>query len=136
MNLLIDTKWAVTPLASGEAQVPPATDKEPEKIAVVKLLTAARLPARQGQMVHARVDDFVDEGAVTLFEAGGHLEKEGVVVETALTQPKPDGSLTLVVHNVSLSPVCLSEGETLGALQPVTVLPDADSTLTPKDVVE
>lgn len=58
------------------------------------------------------------------------------MVEDALTQPKADGCITLMVHNMSLSPVHLTEGEVLGGVHPVTVLSDLKAPDAPTEDVQ
>ena len=71
------------------------------------------------------MDDFEDD-RVAMFEAEGSLLKEGVLIETAATQPDIDNCITLTVENHGLEPVCLKAGCVLGSLQPVTILQDAE----------
>ncbi len=91
--------------------------------AMVRLIKVVRLPARHGKLVKAHVGDF-PKNTTAIFESSSSLlGEEGVTIEDAATQLDDDHCVTLVVHNNSLEPVHLNEGEVIGSLQAVTLLP-------------
>ena len=94
--------------------------------AVVRLISATRLPPRHGRYVQAQVEDYKNH-SLALFELEESLFRDtGVKIETATTQP--DAScITLAVENHSLVPVHLEEGHVLGSLQPVVLLPNSEA---------
>ena len=100
IDLLGEEKWEVTPTGLQRDGVLPT--ELPEQPAVVRLVTAVRLPARHVKCVRARVDDFHERGTV-IFESEGELLREkGLVLEDAVIEPDAGHCVTLMVHNNSL----------------------------------
>ena len=104
-----------------------ATSEQTSQPAVVRPITAVRLPARHGKLVRAHASNF-PEDSVALFErTGDQLQKRGLTIEKATTQPDNQQHFTLIVQNNSLEPVSLQEIEVLGCLQLVNLVPTSEA---------
>ena len=121
IDLLGKERWEVTPTEQQRDDGLPT--ELPEQTAVVRLVTAVRLPARHVKCVRARVDDFHEPGSAFFESEGELLREKGLVLEDAVIEPDARHCVTLMVHNNSLQPVHLDEGEVLGSLQAATVMP-------------
>ena len=81
-----------------------AISEETPQPAVVRLITAVWLPAR---LVRAHASNF-PEDSVALFEpTGDQLQKRGLMIEEATTQPDNQEHITLIVRNNNLESVSL-----------------------------
>ena len=126
--------WKLSPVesknqwASVDLPFPPESANEEERpTAVVRLITAARLPARHVKYVRAHVDNGEVKG-VALFESEENLlRNKGLLIETAVTQPDTNNCVTLAIQNHSLETVCLERGYILGSLYPATVIEESGS---------
>ena len=93
-----------------------------DKAGVVRLLTATRLPARHGKVIHACIGGRLDTSPLLFESARECLRERGLSIEDAVTQPDEDGRIALVIHNHSLLSVSLEEGERLGEAQKMSAL--------------
>lgn len=133
-DLLQKKMWKLSPVeskdqwASVDLPFPPESANEEERpTAVVRLITAARLPARHVKYVRAHVDNGEVKG-VALFESEENLlRNKGLLIETAATQPDTNNCVTLAIQNHSLETVCLERGYILGSLYPATVIEESGS---------
>ena len=133
-DLLQKKMWKLSPVeskdqwASVDLPFPPESANEQERpTAVVRLITAARLPARHVKYVRAHIDNGEVKG-VALFESEENLlRNKGLLIETAATQPDTNNCVTLAIQNHSLETVCLERGYILGSLYPATVIEESGS---------
>ena len=135
LDLLQEKEWEVSELSTAkqlkdchkETARESATSEETLRPAVVRLITAVWLPVRHGKLVRAHASNF-PEDSVALFEpTGDQLQKRGLMIEEATTQPDNQQHITLIFRNNSLEYVSLQEGEILGCLQPVTLIPTSSA---------
>ena len=82
-----------------------------DEAGVVHLLTATRLPARHGKVIHACIGGRLDTSPLLFESARECLRERGLSIEDAVTQPDEDGRIALVIHNHSLLSASLEEGE-------------------------
>lgn len=91
--------------------------------ATVRLITATKLPARHAKLVKARVDG-VDQPGTSPKDL---WEKKGLCVEEAVLEPDGELCVSVPIKNPTCEPICLTPGEILGKVQPVTVVLEPSS---------
>ena len=135
LDLLQNKEWEVSELSTAEQLKDSRKETTPESAiseetpqpAVVRLITAVWLPARHGKLVRTNASNF-PEDSVALFEpTGDQLKKRGLTIEEAAMQPDNQQHITLIVRNNSLESVSLQEGEVLGYLQLVVLVPTSET---------
>ena len=85
----------------------------PEKVAIVKLLQTARLPAHHSKLVRVAVDHEADLGSTLLFEPNlPQLHNKGVTMSDALIDN--DKVATMIIQNRGVEPVILDQGCVMG----------------------
>ena len=104
-----------------------------EEVATVKMLQAARIPARHSKLVRVTVDQNVASGFTLLFEPNlPQLHQKGITMSDALIDNNKVA--TVIVQNQGVEPVILDQGYIMGYAHSTNVmisLEDEDDKLRP-----
>ncbi len=93
-----------------------------ERVGVVRLLQAVRLPARHQKLLRARVDGLPNR-ELALFEPDSELrKKDGLNMAEAILEPDASNTVTLVLENAGCEALRLKKGRVLRMLQPVQLV--------------
>ena len=90
---------------------------EGDNKAVVRLVTACKLPARSGRVLQARARP-IRLSSPQIFEPQNRLCNGTVDIANSLLLPSDKGQLSLPVYNFSNTPTWLRRGQILGWIQP------------------
>ena len=101
--------------SSGSSNPKPSQGGHPK--AVVRLVTACKLPARAGKVLQARARQIMSSSP-HIFEPHNRLCNGTVDIANSLLLPSDKGQLCLPVYNFAESPTWLRRGQILGWMQP------------------
>ena len=102
--------------SSGSSNPKPSQGEGHPK-AVVRLVTACKLPARAGKVLQARARQ-IKSSSPHIFEPHNRLCNGTVDIANSLLLPSDKGQLCLPVYNFAESPTWLRRGQILGWMQP------------------
>ena len=66
----------------------------------------------------------LDRHSVSLLTPEAKWESKGLQMEEALLEPDGELCVSVPIQNPTCEPVCLSSGDILGQIQPVTIVPE------------
>ena len=120
--MVVESPLNLTVKKTGMADMVSVIDN---KVIMVKLLTATRLPGRHARVVKAHVKESLEAQDLAFEQYKFHSEDKLVMTEALIKQNKK-GCVKLWAENHENYPVFLEEGTPLGQVQPVQVISNED----------